>query len=115
MDDTNGRAAPAGRRAECSDRQEAESARKLTLPQNGTTPPPALGCDGHPSPHTRVAVSKHFSEALNRSRSSPSLCSDVLVGRIVSPIKLGCRNAWLENEIDDFIAGRISASDVEIV
>jgi predicted DNA-binding transcriptional regulator AlpA len=32
-------------------------------------------------------------------------------GEFPAPVKIGCRNCWLESEIDAWIAGRIAARD----
>ena len=38
----------------------------------------------------------------------------VRVGKFPQPVKVGPgRNAWVESEIDEFIAGRIAARDAE--
>jgi predicted DNA-binding transcriptional regulator AlpA len=37
----------------------------------------------------------------------------VRAGQFPSPFKIGSRNVWLEDEIDNFIAAKISARNVE--
>ena len=45
-------------------------------------------------------------------RSKVQRWRDVRAGKFPKPVKVGCRNLWVEDEIDNWIAERIAERDM---